>query len=106
MVQGIGASTRIVTAGGICSFTQAEAILQKGEADLIASARQSLADPDWFLKMEQGRGADIRRCTFTNYCEGLDRRHKEVTCKLWDRCFEPGDLVPLSRDKKRRLLPP
>ncbi len=96
----------VVTAGGICSFSQAETILQTEQADLIASARQSLADPDWFLKMEQGQGPSIRRCTFTNYCEGLDRRHKEVTCKLWDRLFKPGDPVPLSRDQKRRLLPP
>ena len=105
-VRAAGFTTPVVTAGGIASFTQAETILQKGHADLIASARQSLADPDWFLKMEQGRGSEIRRCTFTNYCEGLDRRHKEVTCKLWDRLFTPGDPIPLSKDKKRRLLPP
>jgi hypothetical protein len=40
-----------VTAGRICEFAQAEAIFAAGEADLVASARQSLADPDWFLKL-------------------------------------------------------
>ena len=55
-----------------------------GEADIVASARQSLADPDWFRKLRLGLGDEVRRCVFTNYCEGLDQVHKPVTCKLWD----------------------
>jgi hypothetical protein len=31
-----------------------------------------------------GRGAEVRRCKLTNYCEALDQRHKEVTCQRWD----------------------
>ena len=31
-----------------------------------------------------GSGDEVRRCVFTNYCEGLDQVHKPVTCKLWD----------------------
>jgi dimethylglycine catabolism A len=103
-----GHGTPVVTAGGICEFAQAEGILQRGEADLIAAARQSLADPDWWEKMRRGRGKEVRRCVFTNYCEGLDQKHKEVTCQLWDRDFlaktpAPG---PRSSDGRRRLLAP
>ena len=103
-----GAPVPIVTAGGICDFAQAEAILQQGHADLVAAARQSLADPDWWQKMRLGRGGEVRRCKFTNYCEGLDQKHKEVTCQLWDRDFASADAaaVPRSADGKRRLLPP
>jgi 2,4-dienoyl-CoA reductase-like NADH-dependent reductase (Old Yellow Enzyme family) len=101
-----GLSTPVVTSGGIGTFEQAEAILAAGEADIVAAARQSLADPDWFRKVELGRGAEVRRCIFTNYCEGLDQRHKQVTCQLWDRDFGAGDEVPRSRDGKRRLLAP
>jgi 2,4-dienoyl-CoA reductase-like NADH-dependent reductase (Old Yellow Enzyme family) len=105
-VRGAGFGTPIITAGGICEFDQAEAVLQRGEADLIASARQSLADPDWFLKLREGKGDEIRRCEFTNYCEALDQQHKQVTCKLWDReaLDEPG--VTLASDGKRRLIAP
>ena len=48
----------------------------------------------------------MRRCVFTNYCEGLDQKHKQVTCQLWDRhaLDEPG--VKLASDGKRRLTPP
>src|SRR5690606_36929389 len=80
-----GFAVPIVTAGGILDFDQAEAILAAGHADIVAAARQSLADPDWFLKIRTGRGAEIRRCKFTNYCEALDTQHKQVTCQLWDR---------------------
>jgi 2,4-dienoyl-CoA reductase-like NADH-dependent reductase (Old Yellow Enzyme family) len=102
-----GHATPVVTSGGIFSFDQAEDILRRGEADFVAAARQTLADPDWFLKVRLGLGHLVRRCQFTNYCEGLDQRHKQVTCKLWDRAFEPGDpTVRLARDGKRRLVPP
>ncbi len=105
-VRGAGLETPIVAAGGICEFTQAEAVLQNGEADFVASARQSLADPDWFAKMRQGRGAEIRRCEFTNYCEALDQQHKQVTCKLWDREDLDAPDVTLATDGKRRLIAP
>ena len=101
-----GHATPVVTSGGIGSFEQAEAILAAGEADFVAAARQSLADPDWFRKTRLGHGHLVRRCEFTNYCEGLDQHHKQVTCKLWDRVAldEPG--LRLTSDGKRRLAPP
>ncbi|HEY0173487.1 MAG TPA: hypothetical protein VGB98_20920 [Pyrinomonadaceae bacterium] len=101
-----GFETPVVAAGGVGTFELAEEILRRGDADIVGAARQSLADPDWFLKTHAGRGADVRRCTYTNYCEALDQSHKQVTCKLWDRegLAEPG--VALSSDGRRRLLPP
>jgi len=105
-VRAAGLATPVVTAGGICEFAQAEAILANGEADLVASARQSLADPDWFHKIREGKGGEIRRCEFTNYCEALDQQHKQVTCKLWDRDALDAPDVPLASDGKRRLIAP
>jgi 2,4-dienoyl-CoA reductase-like NADH-dependent reductase (Old Yellow Enzyme family) len=101
-----GFHTPVVAAGGITTFEQAEAILQRGEADIIGAARQSLADPDWFRKARLGRGEEVRRCTYTNYCEALDQAHKQVTCKLWDRVQLDELNVTLSDDGRRRLLPP
>lgn len=101
-----GFQTPVVTSGGIATFDQAEEILRRGEADIIGAARQSLADPDWFLKIRAGRGQEIRRCVFTNYCEGLDQMHKQVTCKLWDRVELDEPDVRMSEDGRRRLLPP
>ena len=105
-VRAAGLETPIVSAGGICEFAQAEAVLASGEADFVASARQSLADPDWFQKMRSGHGSTIRRCEFTNYCEALDQQHKQVTCKLWDRDALDAPDVTLASDGKRRLVAP
>ncbi len=101
-----GLTTPIVATGGITTFEQAEAILQSGDADVIGMARQALADPDWFRKVKLGRGDEVRRCTYTNYCEALDQAHKQVTCKLWDRkeLDEPG--IAMASDGRRRLLAP
>jgi 2,4-dienoyl-CoA reductase-like NADH-dependent reductase (Old Yellow Enzyme family) len=102
-----GCSTPVVTSGGITTFEQAESILERGEADCVAAARQTLADPDWFRKIRLGRGDLVRRCEFTNYCEGLDQRHKQVTCKLWDRQIDAADpAMRLASDGKRRLSAP
>jgi 2,4-dienoyl-CoA reductase-like NADH-dependent reductase (Old Yellow Enzyme family) len=87
-----GFDTPIVATGGISTFEQAEEILRLGQADIVGMARQALADPDWFMKVRLGRGDEVRRCTYTNYCEALDQAHKPVTCKLWDkgrRVLEP-----------------
>ena len=74
-VRETGYDTPVVAAGGLCTFDQMEAILAAGQADIVASARQSLADPDWWTKIRGGWGDQVRRCVFTNYCEGLDQRH-------------------------------
>lgn len=105
-VRHAGFVTPMVVTGGIHDFDQMEGLLQSGTADIVGAARQTLADPDWFLKIRLGRGEDIRRCAFTNYCEGLDQKHKQVTCKLWDRLELDDPLVKLSADGKRRLTAP
>jgi 2,4-dienoyl-CoA reductase-like NADH-dependent reductase (Old Yellow Enzyme family) len=101
-----GLQTPVVCTGGVHNFEMAEAMLAAGDCDLVGTARQSLADPDWALKTWLGRGQEARLCEYTNYCEGLDQKHKQVTCQLWDRqaLDEPG--VRLSHDGKRRLVAP
>lgn len=99
----------VIGAGGIGTFELAEQALQNGDCDLVGAARQSLADPDWWLKVREGRGDEVRRCIYTNYCEGLDQKHREVTCQLWDRDLEEPDrdgTIQRSTDNKRRLNAP
>ncbi len=105
-VNAAGSTTPIVATGGITTFEQAESILQSGQADIAGLARQALADPDWFIKVKLGRGDEIRRCTYTNYCEALDQAHRQVTCKLWDRKELDEPAIPMATDGRRRLLPP
>ncbi len=101
-----GLSTPVVATGGIHNFEQAEAVLTSGTADIVGFARQALADPDWFRKVAGGHGHQVRLCLYTNYCEALDQRHRQVTCELWDRDALDAPGVKLTPDAKRRLTPP
>ena len=105
-VNAAGFTTPIVATGGITTFEQAEAILQSGDADIAGLARQALADPDWFDKVKSGHGDEVRRCTYTNYCEALDQAHRQVTCKLWDRKQLDEPAIAMAADGRRRLLAP
>ena len=105
-IRDAGLETPVVCTGGVHNFEMAEDMLAQGDCDVVGTARQSLADPDWALKTWLGQAEQVRLCEFTNYCEGLDQKHKQVTCQLWDReaLDEPG--VRLSFDGKRRLVAP
>jgi 2,4-dienoyl-CoA reductase-like NADH-dependent reductase (Old Yellow Enzyme family) len=105
-VRAAGFDTPVVVAGGMHGFAQAETLLRDGAADIVGFARQALADPDWFRKVRGGHGSAVRLCEYTNYCEGLDQKHKQVTCQLWDRQDIAAPGVPLSSDGKRRLVAP
>lgn len=105
-IRGAGFDVPVVCTGGIHNFEMAEDLLARGVCDIVGAARQSLADPDWFRKTALGLGHAVRTCEFTNYCEALDQKHKQVTCQLWDRegLGEPG--ATLAADGKRRLNAP
>ncbi|MFT7542115.1 MAG: 2,4-dienoyl-CoA reductase-like NADH-dependent reductase (Old Yellow Enzyme family) [Gammaproteobacteria bacterium] len=107
-IHSAGLDTPVVGCGGINGFHIAEEALKNGDCDLVGAARQALADPDWWRKVELGQGALVRRCLYTNYCEALDQKHVEVTCQLWDRNFDDaqGDAAPRCADGKRRLDSP
>ncbi|HWW81111.1 MAG TPA: NADH:flavin oxidoreductase [Steroidobacteraceae bacterium] len=105
-IRELGLATPVVATGGIHNFEQAEAVLTNGTADIVGFARQALADPDWFRKVVSGRGDAVRLCLYTNYCEALDQRHRQVTCELWDRENLDAPDAKLSSDGKRRLIPP
>ena len=105
-VRDAGFTTPVVSTGGIHSFDQAERLLNDGKADVVGLARQALADPDWFEKVRLGRGEEVLLCRYSNYCEGLDQKHKQVTCELWDRVALDAPDAVLASDGKRRLTAP
>ena len=105
-IRAAGLETPVVGVGGVHNFEIAERWLEEGVCDIVGAARQSLADPDWTLKIAKGRGGEVRTCEFTNYCEGLDQKHKSVTCQLWDKQGLDQEGVAKSKDGKRRLTAP
>ena len=86
-VRGAGFQTPIIVTGGIHGFNSAEKILKDGSGDIIGAARQSMADPDWFRKVQLGRGNEVRLCTYSNYCEGLEVTEGSRYCKITGTSF-------------------
>jgi len=59
-------SVPVIAVGRFTLPAQAEEVLSRGDADLIAFGRQFLADPDFLLKAQAGREEDIRQCIACN----------------------------------------
>ena len=89
------------------TFEQAEAILARGEADFVAAARQSLADPDWFRKIRLGHGDDRAPLRVHQLLRGArpaaQAGHLQALGPA-SELDEPG--VRLAADGKRRLDAP
>ena len=81
------------------------AVLAGGLSKIYPPEHADLADPDWFEKIRQGRGSEVRRCKLTNYCEALDQQHKKVTCQLWDR-LDPAAADDRMDGRRRLVAPP
>jgi NADPH-dependent 2,4-dienoyl-CoA reductase/sulfur reductase-like enzyme len=58
-------------------------VLEEGKADLVAIARQHLADPEWARKVAEGRVDDIRPCLHCNEgCAGNLDKDWRVGCDV------------------------
>jgi 2,4-dienoyl-CoA reductase-like NADH-dependent reductase (Old Yellow Enzyme family)/thioredoxin reductase len=76
--------------GGINSPELAEQIIADGKADFVLLARQMIADPDFPIKAQSGRDAEIRRCLRCYKCfpdtlrKGFDpkRRIRHFSCTI------------------------
>jgi 2,4-dienoyl-CoA reductase-like NADH-dependent reductase (Old Yellow Enzyme family)/thioredoxin reductase len=59
-------SVPVIAVGRFTHPAQADEVIARGDADLVAFGRQFLADPDFLLKAREGRGEDIRQCIACN----------------------------------------
>jgi 2,4-dienoyl-CoA reductase-like NADH-dependent reductase (Old Yellow Enzyme family)/thioredoxin reductase len=58
----------VVYAGRVTTPEQAEHIIAAGQADLVAMARATMADPELVMKTRAGRSEHIRPCIGLNEC--------------------------------------
>lgn len=97
-VKEAGFDIPIVTAGKIRTPDLAEEVLEQGRADMIGMARVLLADPDWPIKVREGRADDIVKCAACGYCSEADERYEVVNCIEWPKGVtnapSPWLLVP------------
>jgi 2,4-dienoyl-CoA reductase (NADPH2) len=73
----------VIAAGRIDSGRLAEQILAEGKADLIGLARVLWADPEWPLKVREGREDEIVHCDCRDACNKLVAADKPALCARW-----------------------
>jgi 2,4-dienoyl-CoA reductase-like NADH-dependent reductase (Old Yellow Enzyme family) len=73
-------SKPVLLVGRITTPDVAERLLAEGHGDAICLARQLFTDPEWVVKVAEGRADDIRRCVAANYCWKSVSRGGRVQC--------------------------
>jgi hypothetical protein len=76
-----GSDTRVFVVGRILDPQQADSIVAGGQADMVAMARQSIAEPEWPNKVREGRTDEIFVCIGASQgCIGRHYQHLPITC--------------------------
>jgi len=73
----------VIAVNELDRLERAEEVLREKRADLVAVGRGLIADPDWPLKVQQGRLADIVACTYCDDCFACLDRDEPVVCSQW-----------------------
>jgi len=98
--------TPVMAVGYITDPAEAEGILARGEAELIALGRPLVTDPAWPVKASQGREQDIRYCVSCNSCWGRIMEHAPLACDNNPRVGmqEEADYRPRPAQRRRRIV--
>ena len=97
----------LMALGRITDPAEADGILARGEASLIALGRPLVADPAWPRKAAEGRTWDIRYCLSCNTCWGaIVMMHVPIACVNNPRVGRPDevDFAPARAATPRRVV--
>ncbi len=75
-------SMPVTVVGNIPGIEAAEEIIATGKADLVAMARNLIADMELPLKAYRGHPEDIRPCLHCNFCSTFSMRGVEIRCAV------------------------
>ena len=83
----------LMALGRITDPAEADGILARGEAALVALGRPLVADPAWPRKAAEGRTWDIRYCLSCNTCWGaIVMMHVPIVCVNNPRVAQPDEV--------------
>lgn len=95
----------VLTAGRINEACLAETVLLTNKADLVGMGRASLADPDFPIKVREGRLQDIRYCIgCVQGCIGGNMRGENCHCLVNPEMDREFELKPNPIDRKKKIL--
>lgn len=103
-----GVKIPLAAAGGFQEPDEMEAILRGGQADLISVGRGQFTDDDYYTKILEERGEDIRPCVRCNRCHGRRRAPWTAVCTVnptFGAELKTKDMVrPVTRKKKVAVI--
>jgi len=100
-------ATPVAALGRITDPAEAEGILARGDADMVALGRALIADPAWPIKAFQGRSHAIRYCVSCNTCwQRTTALRSSIGCDNNPRVAEPDevDYRPRPAAAKKRVV--
>ena len=94
-----------VISGGVVKRPEmAEDIIKNQQADLVFLGRALLADSNWALKAEEGRGEDIRPCIMCNNCIESNFKGIAVNCAVNPSTGRERELIKTAKTKKKSTV--
>ena len=97
-------SVPLITGNRINTPEVAEAVLARGDADMISMARPFLADPNFVKKAIEGRSDEINTCIGCNQaCLDNVFNRKRSTCLVNPQACHELDLVYHKKSKTKRV---
>jgi 2,4-dienoyl-CoA reductase-like NADH-dependent reductase (Old Yellow Enzyme family)/pyruvate/2-oxoglutarate dehydrogenase complex dihydrolipoamide dehydrogenase (E3) component len=97
----------VIVSNTIRTPAEAEAILEKGQADFIGLARPLLADADYCNKVLEGRNEDIRHCLSCQHCFRTLDSGRSLRCAVnpeTGREYIYGNIEKVSAGKKVAVI--
>lgn len=97
----------LMALGRITDPAEADGILARGEASLVALGRPLVADPAWPRKAAAGRTWDIRYCLSCNTCwAAIIMMHVPIACVNNPRVGQPDevDFAPAPASLRKRVV--
>ncbi len=102
-IRAVVAPTPVLVTGRIADPQQAEAILARGDADLIGLARSLIADPQWVRKGLSGQSDTIRPCVYANDCRDSIGGRRSLVCMVNPAAGREG-VKPAAPAESRRVV--
>lgn len=97
-------SIPVITSNRINSPDVAEAVLQRGDADMVSMARPFLADADFVVKAAEGRADEINTCIACNQaCLDHVFAGKLTSCLVNPRACHETELNYIPTTNKKRI---
>nr|ART40256.1 K395 [uncultured bacterium] len=97
-------SVPLIASNRINNPAQAEAVLARGEADMVSMARPFLADPQFVRKAREGRGDEINTCIACNQaCLDVIFRDQLCSCMVNPRTCRETEPLPAPVRAPQRL---